>query len=360
MILKNFFVHTRSVRFIKIGLVLSIILPLVSCSGDDDDDLVGNWVKLSDFNGVPRTSATGVAVGTLGYMGTGLDSNDDRLTDFWTYDADRDQWSQIADFPGAARTNAVSFAADDKLYVGTGFDGTVKVRLKDFYEYDPSSNAWTQIADLQSDNVNSPDVVGREGAVAFTLNDVGYVGCGTDGDGNILKDFYAYDPSTQAWAEKTAIGGSKRTDAVAFVISDEAYVATGINNGTYVSDFWKYNATDDSWTKLRSITDATDDDFDDDYDDIVRNNGVAFTSGGKGYVATGGKNSSGAVVWEYNPSTDLWVEKTGFEGSSRYNAVAFTINDMGYVTTGQNSSYYFDDIWRFDPNAEQDDDDNGN
>ncbi|WP_372772494.1 Kelch repeat-containing protein [Mangrovibacterium sp.] len=350
----------RSVRFIKIGLVLSIILPLVSCSGDDDDDLVGNWVKLSDFNGVPRTSATGVAVGSLGYMGTGLDSDDDRLQDFWTYDASRDQWSQIADFPGSARTNAVSFAADSKLYVGTGFDGTVGVRLKDFYEYDPATNLWSQIPDLQSDNVNTTSVVGREGAIAFSINGIGYVGCGTDGDGNILKDMYAFDPSSQTWSEKTAIGGSKRSDAVAFVIDEVAYVASGINNGSYVSDFWKYDASTDSWTKLRSITDADDDDdFDDDYDDIVRTNGVAFTSGGKGYIATAGKSSSGTSVWEYNVSTDLWEEKTSFEGSSRYNAVAFTIDDMGYVTTGQNSGYYFDDIWRFDPNSEQDDDDNG-
>jgi len=354
MILKNFFVHTRSVRFTKIGLVLSIILPLVSCSGSSENDLVGNWVKLSDMEGVPRTSATGVAVGSVGYLGTGLDQNDDRLTDFWKYDPQNNQWTQVDGFPGAGRTNAVSFAADGKLYVGTGFDGTVRKRLNDFYEYNPSTNTWTTI--LEDDNST---FAGREGAVAFTINNIGYVGCGVDGDGNILKDFYAYDPSAGTWTKTASIGGAKRTDAAAFVINNEAYVVSGINNGSYVSEFWKYNATDDAWVQLRSITDATAESFDDDYTDIVRNNSVAFTIGGKGYLATGGRNSSGTSVWEYNPTTDLWVEKTGFEGSARYNAVAFTINDMGYVTTGQNSSYYFDDIWRFDPNSEQNDYDNG-
>ncbi|PTN09349.1 kelch repeat-containing protein [Mangrovibacterium marinum] len=339
--------------------MLAIIAPtMVSCSGNDDDDLVGNWVKLGDFSGSPRTSATGTTLNDLGYIGLGYNyTQDERLSDFWTYDADRNTWDQIADFPGNARTNAVSFAADGKLYVGSGFDGTSGERLKDFWEYNPTTNQWTEIAELQSDNVNSPNVDGREGMTAFSINGVGYVLGGSDADGTAYKDMYAYDPAIGSWSKKADFGGSKRANAVAFVIGDYAYVCTGISNGSYPNDFYRYDAVQDRWEELRKISDNSDDSYDDDYD-IIRTNAVAFTADGKGYIATGGRGSSGSDVWEYDPTTDLWTEKTSFEGSSRYNAVAFTIDGVGYVLTGQQgTTSNFDDMFRFDPNAEYEEND---
>jgi predicted porin len=38
-------------------------------------------------------------------------------------------------------------------------------------------------------------------------------------------------------------------------------------------------------------------------------------------------------------------------------AVGFSIDNVGYITTGRSSSYYFDDIWAFDPNAEYEEED---
>lgn len=349
MIRKNFFVNKWVTRSLKIGVVLAALAPLVSCSGDDDEDLVGNWVELSVYRGVQRTDAAGTGVGNYGYVGTGIDRNNDRLSDFYRYDVNSDQWTAIAEFPGTARNSAVAFEAGGKLYVGAGYDAeVVGTYCKDFYEYDPATNQWTQIADLITEN-------GRIGAVAFTVNNNGYVGMGYDGTGE-LNDMYRYNASSDTWTEVSSFTGRKLRDAVAFTINDVAYVCTGVNNGSYRDDFYSYNAENDAWTRLNSISDATDESFDDDYD-IVRNNAVAFTTGGMGYIATGGRSAAGSTVWEYNPTTDEWTEKTGFEGSPRYNAVAFTVNGQGYVTTGQNSSYYFDDLWRFDPNAEYDDQD---
>jgi photosystem II stability/assembly factor-like uncharacterized protein len=83
---------------------------------------------------------------------------------------------------------------------------------------------------------------------------------------------------------------------------------------------------------------------------------VAFTLNGKAYVAMGEKGSIVGDIWEYDPGTDTWEEKTGFEGSARMEAVAFAIGNKGYVTTGRSSSYRFDDIWEFDPLLEYDED----
>lgn len=353
MIRKKFSVNKWSVRALKFGLVLAIIAPVVSCKSDNQVDLVGNWVELSQFEGAKRTDAVAAAVTIgdeeFGFVGLGYNSNlnsDERwLTDFWKYSAINNQWTPITPkFPAIGRNSAVAFSADGKLYVGCGFNSTTNTYYKDFYEYDPATDQWTQIADFPG--------AGRSGAVAFTINNIGYVGMGKDAVGT-YKDFYAYNPTTNSWTSQSEInsyGGNKSADGVAFVISNEAYVCTGLDN-TYNNDFYKYNPGENKWIPLAKISDATSDSFDDDYN-IVRVNAVAFASEGKGYIATGGKNAAGSDVWEYNPATDRWMEKTSFEGPARFNAVAFTLGDKGYVTTGQNSSYYFDDIWRFDPSVE--------
>ena len=80
---------------------------------------------------------------------------------------------------------------------------------------------------------------------------------------------------------------------------------------------------------------------------------MLFSVYGKGYVVTGGEGSAGTTVWEYNPTSDLWSQKTSLEASGRIEAVGFSIQDVGYITTGRTGSVYFDDIWGFDPVATQ-------
>jgi hypothetical protein len=327
---------------VKIGIAMSIVISLSSCKDDDDEDLVGNWVKLGEYSGDGRSDAVGVALGDKAYVGLGYDGEDRRI-DFWEYDPINDYWSQKTDFPGAARNGAVGFSASEKVFFGTGYDGTNK--LKDFYAFDPSTNEWTQIDDFPGS--------ARYGALAMSIGDKGFVGTGYDGSYN--KDFYEYDPSTSQWTEVVSIP-YKRRDAMTFVINGEGYVVGGINNGTYNSDFSKYDPVTNSWTTLRKISDATDEDFDDEYD-ITRINAAAFVVNEKGYIATGGRSTTGGDVWEYNPATDLWIEKTeiyedGEGGAERTEAIGFTIDGIGYVLLGRNSSYYFDDVLRFEPYAE--------
>lgn len=322
--------------------VISILLFGVSCSDDDDDDdeLIGNWVELSDFEGVPRTEAVSFTIGSKAYVGTGYDGTD-RLVDFWEYNSSTNQWIRKADFPGVARNGAVGFGTGSKGYIGTGYDGVNK--LKDFWEYDPTSNTWVQISDFGG--------TARYGAVAFAIDNIGYVSTGYDG--NALKDFWEYNPTTDQWTQGFSLGGGKRQEAVAFVINGKGYICTGIDNGVYENDFWEYDPVTNQWTAKRSIANISDNEYDDDYSSITGINKVGFAINGKGYVATGGKGSAGTIVWQYNPSSDLWTQKTSLEASGRIGAVGFAIDDLGYITTGRNSSYYFDDLWGFLPSAEQ-------
>lgn len=322
-----------------------LILPLfiTSCDDDDDEDLVGNWVELSDFEGVPRSDAISFTIGEMAYVGLGYDG-DDRLSDVWSYDPDKDTWREIAEFPGNARNGAVAFGIGTKGYVGTGYDGTDK--LNDFWEYDPDTDTWTQKADFPGSE--------RYGAIGISANGKGYIGTGYDG--NYLKDWWEYDPDSDSWTQKVSVGGSKRRDAFAFVINDQVYVCGGVDNGVYEEDFWVYDPLNDEWTGLRDIDDTSDDDYDDEYD-ITRTNAVAFAASGKAWIVSGGQGTIGSTTWEYDPVNDLWEEKTSLEGSARMDAVGFVLNETCYIATGRSSSYYFDDLWKFEPDEEEDDTD---
>jgi len=219
-------------------------------------------------------------------------------------------------------------------------------KLKDFYEYDPSANIWTKKADFGG--------TARYGAIAMAIGNKGYVGTGYDA--SYLKDIWEYDPATDIWTQKSSIGGSKRRDASCFVINGKGYVTTGIDNGEYLTDLWQYDPGADTWTKKRAIADLSNEAYDDKYSTIKGIGKVGFTVNGKGYLATGGQ-TTGVEAWEYDPITDLWIEKSNFEGAIRSDAVGFGISNRGYVTTGKSSSYYFDDIWAFDPDADFNDKD---
>lgn len=318
-------------------------LTFISCSDDDDDDLIGKWYRVSDFDGLARSDASSFTIGTKGYLACGYEGKK-CLSDCWEYDMERDTWTQKADFPGTARHTAVAFTVGDKGYLGTGYDG--ENYLRDFWEFDPVANAWSQKADFPGS--------ARYGAVAFGVKGKGYIGCGYDG--NYLKDFYAFNPSSNTWEQIVSIGGSKRRGATSFVINDIAYICCGQNNGTYVDDFWKFDPQSSSWTELRKISDDNDDeDYDDDYN-IVRTNGVAFVINGMAYVACGESGGSRSDAWIYNPTTDLWEEVAKFKGSARTATASFSTGEKGYVVSGKSSTIRFDDIWELHP-YEYDDED---
>jgi N-acetylneuraminic acid mutarotase len=318
-------------------IVIASISYLVSCSSGTSTDLVGNWSKSSDFEGVGRSRAVSFTINNLAYVGTGTDGKK-ALKDFWSYDSEKKNWTQIAEFPGEARYSAAGFGVGNKGYVGTGYNGDTYIG--DFYEYDPSSNAWTKKANFGG--------TARFGAIGFSIDAAGYIGTGYDG--NYLKDLWQYDPATDKWTQKVSLGGSKRREASCFVMGGKAYVVAGIENGSFVDDFWKYDPAADSWTQLNSISNhLTNETFDDLYTTIQRSGAVAFANDQYAYLALGGTGSLLKNVWEYNPVTDLWQEKTNFEGSVRSGAVGFTINGRFFITTGASGGYQLDDTWEFKP-----------
>ncbi len=331
---------------IKLKKVLAFSIILVpfffaSCSEDDStEELVGNWLEKSSFDGPARSSAVGFVIGNYAYVATGY-TGDAYLNDLWVYNSDGDFWEQKADFIGVKRSAASGFELDGIGYVGLGYDGTN--RLKDFYQYNPSTNTWTQKADFAG--------TARYGAVGFQVAGKAYFGTGYDG--NYLKDFYQYNPSTDTWTQSSGFGGDKRRNATVFVINDKAYFGTGISNNVNQYDFWEFDGTTEIWTKKRDISRGDTDEYNEDYS-IVRSNASSFVINNLGYIVCGDNSTS---VWQYNPVTDLWTEKTPLEASGRIDAFGFAANNKGYIVLGRTGTSYFDDLLEFKPNDEQEDND---
>ncbi|MFC6999903.1 Kelch repeat-containing protein [Rufibacter roseus] len=316
-------------------LFLSTLFLTTACSSDDSDtdNVMGDWIRQSEFAGVTRSGAVGFAIGDKAYVGTGYDGKN-RLKDFWQYDPSKSAWIRIAEFPGVARSAAVSFSANGKGYVGTGYNG--ETYLKDFWEYDPEANTWTQIADFPGS--------ARYGALALSINENGYVGAGYDG--NYQKDFWQYNPSTGAWTEKVGLGGAKRFNGFAFSLNGKGYIGGGQNNGLYEDDFLEYDPIADSWTRLKALNST---DREDEAYPTPRGSAVPFTINGKAYLCVGTNGATLSEVWQYDASGDSWTAMNAFEGYAREGAVGFAIGNYGFVTTGAYGSTRFDDLWQFDP-----------
>jgi len=326
---------TKNATIITLGLFMALGS---SCSkSSSSTDLVGDWFRSNDFEGVARTEAVSFVIGDKAYVATGYQKDDIRLKDLWEYNQSNGTWIQKADMPGVARNAAVAFSINNVGYVGTGYDGTSY--LNDFWSYNPSNNTWDSIAPFGGS--------ARYGAVGFSINNQGFVGTGFDD--NYLKDFWAYNPSSNSWSQTASLGGTKRKDAIAFVFNNTAIVATGINNGAFPDDVWAFDGN--NWTEKTRLANISDESFDDNYASILRSNASAFVMNNVGIISNGTTGSVTGTTWAYDPATDVWTQKTAFESTQREGAVGFSLNNRGYVATGNNSASRFDDMWEFNPNA---------
>ena len=203
----------------------------------------------------------------------------------------------------------------------------------DFWEYNPATNAWSQKA-----NVGGPLV--RTNAVGFSIAGKGYIGTGVTSIG-LLNDFWEYNPLTNTWTQKANFAGAARLNAVGFSIGNKGYIGTGYiggsGNGT-TNDFWEYNPSTDTWIQKA------------DFGGAARMSSVSFSISNKGYIGLGTSSASIQIndFWEYDTATNIWTQKAAFAGVARANPTGFSIGNKGYVGTGLSSQYLFD-LWEFDP-----------
>ena len=214
-------------------------------------------------------------------------------------------WARVPSYGGEPRNGAVAFVINDIAYVGLGY-GVKSVEYKSFKKYDYKTGQWYDVADFGGK--------GRHGAVAFVIDGKAYVGTGyiTSKPGAIgeearerewLNDFWCYDPVADAWTEVASLDkaidldgrstpGDPRQDAVAFSIGGYGYVGTGVGkDGKLYKDFYFYNPSANRWTKMP------------DFIGEARRGGTTFVIGGSAYVCLGGTTGSGGLLLDNNKFT---------------------------------------------------------
>ncbi|MFT5724811.1 MAG: hypothetical protein ACI9JN_001934 [Bacteroidia bacterium] len=160
-------------------------------------------------------------------------------------------------FPRPKSINVTGFSVNNEGYFGNGKSGSNTLTDK-FWKYNVSKNSWTAIASLPGTK--------RRITNAFVLNDVPYVGCGTNSGTSVstfLNDFYAYDYKKDKWTRWSSNDNfTPRISPHFFVIGDSAvYTVAGYGKNGSLASWWKLATEKDTCdyfdTTVVTVNDTT-------------------------------------------------------------------------------------------------------
>lgn len=338
-------------------IAIAIVLVATMLGSCNRYVIKGNWIDNYQSEAPARGGVASFQTEDYGYVALGynygLDEQDypetvdhyGYMKDMWRFEPKTNGWKELAPFPGENRTEGVCFEIDGVGYIGLGrrFDGTDHVYYNDFYKFTPPSTdadddlgTWEAIAPYPG--------IGRYGSISFVVDGEGYVGTGAS-KGNIYhSDFFKYNPSTNTWTKVESTFPHHCYGSAVFTLSGVPHIISGFD-GTYLPNIWQFDPTTKSWEEQRKL-----DHIDYDYNNIMRRMATTFVLDDKGYIVTGDRGSTLRDCWEYRPAHDEWEEKTEFEGSGRSGAASFNFAGVGYVCFGNNgSTTAFNDLLKFYP-----------
>lgn len=292
---------------------------------------------------IQLVGACSFSIDNDGYIGLeeGCSVRDDYSRDFFKYNSATNVWQSIASLPSEvdARNKSIAFSLNKKGYICGGkkyvLYGT-KYFLNDLWEYNPQLDIWEQKEDF-------PRAGGINNGVGFSIGDFAYVGLGYAGvtAGNPygeMNDFYRYNPSNNEWSLLANFPGEARQGAVGFSMDGKGYVGLGYsysseNGFTYYNDFWEYNPSNDSWSKLQ------------DFPGESRSDPIGFGKDGKCYVGMGLPND----LYIFNIRTNSWSSPIIQECmDSRSKAFSFMIDNRIFYGAGSSQTYITkNDFWEF-------------
>ncbi len=301
------------------------------------------WEKKSNLpiNGLVSARAASVEDKAYVFFGRVNHVNNSYGTyskDCWEYDATNDIWTKKSPCPGKARVNPIAITLNGKIYTGLGYGGegvtNNKSHLTDFWMYDPATDLWEKKADYPNYETN--------GCICFIHENKIYVGFGFH-ELNFGASLMEYDPEKDEWNFINSYQEQFRALATCCFDNDHIFMGTGYK--TYnLNDWWQYTPSNDSWKKCKDMPDNG------------RQGAVSLCIKNRFFVSSGryfrGDQTGGHLksdVLEYDATRNVWYKRGDIPTDGRENAIAFTINGKGYIGLGENMNNALNDLWCFEP-----------
>ncbi len=192
------------------------------------------------------------------------------------------------------------------------------------------------------------DTVHRYDGTGFAIGNNGYIGIG-GAYGNTLSDFWKYNRSNDSWTKINDFPGDGKLGTISFVIGGKAYVGTGSLGVTVFSglsnELWCYDTLSGNWSQKASMPSAAG----------TRYGADCFVLGSKAYVIAGSTGGPPYLsdVWEYDAVNDSWSQKNNVPAGLAYRSggVGFTSGGIGYVEGGLynngSTNSYPHDLWKY-------------
>lgn len=206
------------------------------------DPVANQWTQKANFAGSARYEAVGFAADGKGYIACGYDGK--YQNNMWEYDPASDQWTPKASVGGDKRSGAMAFVFNNVPYICSGENnGEIQ---QDLWMYDKAANKWvekTKIYNFSSDSYDdSYGTIPRKNGVTFIMGN--YVYLTTGENSSINSTTWEYDPAADRWKQKTAFEGTARTGAVAFSLNNRGFVLTGRTGGTSMDNTYEFLPND--------------------------------------------------------------------------------------------------------------------
>lgn len=306
----------------------------------------GVWTKKSDYPGSGGYHGSAFVIGNKAYVGLGGDASG-RYKDFYEYNPATNTWTQKANFPGASRFTSVSFSIGGTGYFGLGGCGGTTCYYNDLWAYNPTTNTWTQKANWPGG--------GAVSATAFVLNGEAYAGCYRNSSSARSNQFYKYNPVSNSWSSIATMPGTAVEGAIAFTLNNEGYVGTGTTTHTtsftLTNNFYKYNATSNSWASLTSNSQF-----------IPRFEGIVSTIQDSIVLAGAGLGGTGlsdvgilSGLWELDLNSNYYdttfVQDTTFINDTTFVQDPTFVQDTTYITIYDTSYITVQDTLTFNINT---------
>lgn len=180
----------------------------------------------------------------------------------------------------------------------------------------------------------APIPVPRAAAVSFVVGEYAYVFGGRDAEGNYLNDLWRYDIANDAWTSMRETPLRSRVNATACVHNGIVYIGLGFNgqysNSTgYLSDWWSYNASTDTWQQLS------------DFPANTTARAISLVGDGELYVGYGFCWTYERDMYRYNITEDIWsfidvhLDRKAFTFPTRsFGGVGTTCQNRYFAGTG--------------------------